>query len=89
MRKDVKMIRKPDNRSRPSRHDAVRDPYLAGVRQREAERTRKQGEARRKFRKNWATTSTWSLPVATVAKWVAIMIAALLAAPYIFQAIAR
>ena len=67
----------------------MRDPYLAGVRQRETERARKQEEIRRKFRKNWATTSTWSLPVATAAKWVAITIAALLAAPYIFQAIAR
>lgn len=78
-----------DNRNRPSRHDAVRDHYLAGVRQREAEQARKKEELRRKFRKNWTTTSTWSLPAATVAKWVAITIAALLSAPYIFQAIAR
>ena len=79
------MIRKPDSRSRPSRHDASRDPYLAGVRKREAERTRKREENRRKFRKNWATTSTWSLPAITVAKWAAIIIAALFAAPYVLE----
>jgi len=83
------MIQKPINRTKPSRYEAARDPALAEERERVEQERRRKEEARRKYGKNWSTTSTWSLPAATVAKWVAITIAALLAAPYIFQAIAR